>query len=75
MVMLLKPVVPFGPVIVRDTFVVVVGWDVIVMLDNCEPVTFPLIAMSTVAPLPVFAATFVADEVGMGDGVGFGIGV
>ena len=74
--MLLKPAVPFDPVIVKDTMVVLVGWyDVIVALDICELVTFPLIARSTVAPLPVVAVTFVADGVGVGDGVGDGVGV
>jgi len=74
--MLLKPAVPFNPVIVKDTMVVLVGWyDVIVALDICELVTFPLIARSTVAPLPVVAVTFVADGVEVGDGVGVGVGV
>src|SRR5450759_4752484 len=75
-VILPKPTVPFGPTIVKDNVVVVVGWfDVIVALDICELVTFPLIASSTVAPLSVFADTVVANGVGEGDGVAVGIGV
>jgi hypothetical protein len=75
-VMLLKPVVAFGPVIVKDTVVVVAGWfDVIVALDICELVMFPLIASSTVAPLSIVAGTVVANGVGVGDGVGDGVGV
>ena len=74
-VMLLKPVVAFGPVIVKDNVVVVVGWfDVIVALDICELVMFPLIASSTITPLSVVADT-VANEVGEGDGVAVGVGV
>ena len=55
-VMLLKPVVPFSPVTVKDTVVELADWFVaIVTLDIWELVTFPLIARSTVAPLSVFA--------------------
>jgi hypothetical protein len=74
--MLTKPTVPLVPVIVKATVVVALDWyGVIVMLDICCAVTFPLIAMSTVAPLAVVAGTVVADGVGEGDGVGVGVGV
>ena len=46
----------------------------IVTLDIWELVMFPLIARSTVVPLPVVAGTVVADGVGEGDGV-VGVGV
>jgi len=43
-VILLKPTVPVGPVIVKAIWVVVVSWlDVTVALDICELVMFPLI--------------------------------
>jgi hypothetical protein len=75
-VMLTKPTVPFDPVIIMDTVVVVVDWyGVIAELDICELAMFPLIARSTIAPLPVVAGTDVADRVGVGDGVGDGVGV
>src|SRR5271157_5144123 len=75
-VMLTKPTVPLGPVIIMDIEVVVIDWyDVIVELDIWELVTFPLIARSTVAPLVVFAGTVVADGVGVGDGVGVTVGL
>jgi len=75
-VILPKPTVPFGPTIVKDNVVVVVGWfDVIVALDICALVTFPLIASSTLAPLSVFADTVVANGVRVGDDVGDGVGV
>jgi hypothetical protein len=74
-VMLTKPTVPFDPVIMRDTVVVVVDWyGVIVELDIWEPVMFPLIARSTVAPLPVVADTVVAEGIRVGDGFGDGVG-
>ena len=74
--MLPKPVVPLSPVTVKDTVVVVADWFVaIVTLDIWELVMFPLIARSTVAPLPVVAGTVVADGVGEGDGVVVGVGV
>ena len=74
--MLLKPVVAFGPVIVKDNVVVVAGlFDVIVALDICELVMFPLIASSTIEPLSVVADTVVANEVGEGDSVGDRVGV
>jgi hypothetical protein len=73
-VMLQKPTVPLGTVIVKDTMAVLLDWfDVIVALDICELVTFPLIARSTVAPLPVVAVTVVTEGVGVGDGVGVGV--
>lgn len=60
MVMLLKPVVPFCPVKVKAITVVAADWFVaIVTLDICELVMFPLIARSTVEPLPVVAGTVV----------------
>lgn len=76
-VMLPKPAVPFGPVIVKETVVVLVGrYDAIMASDICELVTFPLIARSTVAPVPVVAVTFVVvDGVGVGVIVGLGVGV
>jgi len=43
-VMLLKPKVPFSPVKLKDTVVVVELFVVIVTLDICEFVMFPLIA-------------------------------
>jgi hypothetical protein len=71
-VMLIKPVVWFGPVIVKVTVVVLaVGYEVIVALDICELITFPLILRLIVAPESVVADT-VFDE---GDGVGGGVGV
>jgi hypothetical protein len=71
--MLLKPVVAFGPVIVKDKVVVVVDWfDVIVALDICEVVMFPVIASSTIEPLSVFTGT-VANGGGEGDGVAVGV--
>jgi len=73
-VMLPRPVVPFGSVIAKDTVVVLVGWyDVILTFDICELVTFPPIVRSTVVPLPVVAGTLVANGVGVGDGVGPGV--
>lgn len=80
--MLLKPTVPLGPVIVKDTVAVLCDWfDVIVALEICELVTFPLIARSTVASLPVVVGTVVANGLGVGEGfgvggvVGLGVGV
>jgi hypothetical protein len=71
MVMLLKPVVPLSPVTVKDTVVVVANWFVVIVtLDICELVMFPLIARSTVAPLSVVAGTVVVDGVGAGKGAG-----
>jgi hypothetical protein len=70
-VMLLKPTVPLGPVIVKDTVVVVADWFVeIVTLDIWELVMFPLIARSNVEPLSIIAVRFVVDGVGAGEGVG-----
>ena len=75
-VILPRSAVPLGPVIVKDTVVVLVGlFDVIVAFDICELVTFPLIARSTVVPLSVVAGTVVAEVVGVGDGVIVGVGV
>ena len=52
------------------------GWDdVIVALDICELVTFPLIASSTKDPWFVVDETEFIDGVGEGDGVGAGVGV
>jgi hypothetical protein len=84
MVTLLKPVVPFSPVTVKETVIVVADWFVaIVTLDIWELVMFPLIVRYTVAPLSVFAGTVVADDVGVGEvvvvgvevAVGLGVGV
>jgi len=73
-VMLPRPAVASGPVIMKDTVVVLVGWyDVIFTFDICELVTFPLIVRSTFVPLPVVAGTVVANGVGVGDGVGAGV--
>ena len=72
MVMLLKPVVSFGPVIVNDTKVVAGGYDVIVVFDICEVVMFPVIESVTFTPLSVVAVTFVADGVEVGDSVEVG---
>ena len=73
--MLPRPAVPFGPTILKDTVVILVSWyDVINASDICELVTFPLMARSTVAPVPVVAGTVVADGVGVGDEVGVGEG-
>ena len=75
-VILLKPAVPFGPVSVKDTVVVVVCWfDVIVALDICWLVMFPVIPSSTVAPLSIVTDTVVAKGVGEGVGVGNGVGL
>jgi hypothetical protein len=75
-VMLPRPAVPFGPTIVKDNVVILVSWyDVINASDICELVTFPLMARSTLAPVPVIAGTVVADGVGVGDEVGVGVGV
>ena len=72
--MFTKPTVPFGPVNVKDTMVVLLAWfDVIVASDIWELVMFPLIASSTVAPLPALAVTFVADGVGVGVAPGLGV--
>jgi hypothetical protein len=74
--MLPRPDVPIGPVIAKDTVVVLVGWyDVIVALDNCELVTFPLMIRSTVVPLSVVAGTVVAVGVSVTDGLVVGVGV
>jgi len=74
--MLPRPADPFGPTILKDTVVILVSWyDVINASDICELVTFPLMARSTVAPVPVVAGTVVADGVGVGDEVGVGEGV
>ena len=70
-----RPAVPFGPVIVKETVVMVGLFDVIVALDICELVTFPLTAKSTMAPLSVVTGTVVAEVVGVGDGVFVGVGV
>ena len=75
-VILPKPTVPFGPVIVKDTVVVAVVWFVVIAaLDICELVIFPLIASSTVTPLSVLAGTAVGNGVGEGFGVGDGVSV
>ena len=79
MVMLPKPMVPLSPVTVKDTVVDVAVWFVVIVtLDICVVVMFPLIARSTVEPLAVVAVTVVADGVGVGVGcrdVGVGVGV
>jgi hypothetical protein len=64
-----------GPVVVRPNTVVLVGCGVIVTLEICELVMFPVIVRSIVAPLAVVAGTVVADGVGEGDGAGVGTGV
>jgi len=79
-VILPKPIVSFGPFIVKDNVVVVVDWfEVIVALDTCELVMFPVIAISIIAPLSVLAGTVVGNGVsvgvGVGDGVDDGVGV
>ena len=62
--MLPKPAVPAWPIRVKDTVAVAADWFVaIATLDICKLVMFPLIARSTVAPLPVVAGTVVADVV------------
>jgi hypothetical protein len=67
--MLLNPVVPLSPVIVKDTVVVLADWFVaIVTLTIWALVMFPLIASSTVAPLLVFARTVADNGVGESDG-------
>ena len=71
-VILPKPTVSLGPVIVKDTVVVAVVWFVVIVaLDICELVIFPEIASSTVAPLSDLAGTAVGNgvEEGVGDGV------
>lgn len=74
--MLQKPVVEFGPVIVKNISVVLAVWfDVIVALDICEVVMFPLIARLIVTPLSVVAGIVVIDGVEVGDGVGDEVGV
>lgn len=71
--MLLNPVVPLTPVTVKETVVVVADWFVaIAMLVICELVMFPLIPISTFAPLDVVAVTY---SVGVGVGVVLGLGV
>ena len=73
-VMLLKPSVPFGPVITKDTVVVLEGWyDVIMALDIWELVTFPPSERSTVVPLSIVAGTVVVDGVCVEEVVGVGI--
>jgi len=54
--------------------VFVVGYGVIVTLDICELVMFPLMARLTVPPLAVVADTVNADGGGGGDGAGVGVG-
>ena len=74
--MLPRPAVSFGSTILNDTVVILVSsYDVINASDICGIVTFPLMARSTVAPVPVVAGTVVADGVGVGDEVGIGDGV
>ena len=78
--MLLVAVVPFCPVTLKDTVVVVADWfKEIVTLDICERVMLPLIVRSTVLPLPWVAGTAVADGCGDGfadcDDSGVGVGV
>ena len=70
--------VPFSPVKVKATVVDVEdGFVVIVRLDIWVLVMFPLIAMSTVSPLPMVAFMVVADgvEEGLGVPVGVCVGV
>jgi hypothetical protein len=67
MVMLVKAVVPFSPVTVKASVVVLADWLVsIVIWDICELAMFPLIMRLTVEPLFVVACIFV--EVGLGLG-------
>ena len=74
-VILTSPAVPFDPIIVKDT-VVILGWfDVIVASDICELVTFPASKRSTIAPLAVVAGTAVAEGVGVGVVVEVGVAV
>jgi hypothetical protein len=73
-----KPLVPFSPVKVKATVVDVEdGFVVIVRLDIWVLVMFPLIARSTVSPLPMVAVMVVADgvEEGLGVPVGVCVGV
>jgi ubiquinone biosynthesis protein UbiJ len=64
MVMLLKPVVPVSPIMVKDTVAVAADSFVAILTsDIWELVMFPLIARSTVAPLAVVAGTVVTDGV------------
>jgi hypothetical protein len=68
MVTLLKPVVPFSPVTVKDNVVVLADWFVVIVtLDIWELVMFPVIVRLTVEPLSVVAGTVI--------GVGVGVGV
>ena len=62
--MLLNPVVPLGPVAVKDTVVSLVPV-AIVMLEICELVMLPLISRLTFVPVPV-VATIVVGEGGVG---------
>ena len=70
--MLPKPMVPLSPVTVKDNVVVLADWFVVIVtLDICELVTFPLIERSTVAPLSVVAGTtLLLWSRTVGDGVG-----
>ena len=73
--MLLNPVVPLCPVTVKDKVVVAEDWLVVMLtLDNCVLVMFPLIDKSMVEPLFV-VAWIVEVDVGVGDGVGVEVGV
>ena len=74
-VILPKPTDPIGPVTVNAIVVVVVSWfDMMVAFDICWLVMFPLIAISTVAPLlSIVAVTVVGNGVGVSDGVGVGV--
>ncbi len=74
-VMLQKPIVPFGPVIVKSTVAIFVWFDVIKALDICELLTFPLTERSTIAPLPSVTGIVVAVGVGLGDVIFVGVGV
>ena len=69
--MLLNPVVPLTPVTVKETVVVVADWFVaIAMLVICELVMFPLIPISTFAPLVCLCRNIFCGCWG-GSGIGF----
>ena len=60
----------------KATVVAEVDWfDIIVALDICELVMFPLIRRSTIAPLFVVDGTILTDGDGEENGVACGVGV
>jgi len=75
--MLLNPMVPFSPVIVKDTAIVISDWFVVMAIsDICELVTFPVIAKFIIEPLFAVPATdVVAEGEGVVCGGGIGVGV